>query len=434
MSGEKSSKMHRPTPVDSGALLPYEWPSSYFIEEEEVEAVTEVLRRRSPFRYYGHAKGKSYSDRLEKAYGERLKRKHALVVNSGTAALSIALKAMDIGPGDEVLMPGYFWISCPTSVVLTGAVPRLVDINDTWSIDPEDLERKIGPRSKCVMMVHMSGAPGDIERVAQICRKHKLYLFEDFSQANGAKFGGRYVGSFGDIAASSHQYNKNLSSGEGGIVVCDNDELFNRAWAVHDLGYPRNESGRLITDDPKIQMWGQGSRSSELCAALALAQFSKLDSIVAHMHQAKYRLREGLEKIKGLKLRRIIDPEGDSSSFLLMTWPSEEIRDRVIKETRQAGITTGPKGLNNLRMPEWGLHIYYQIPSLVKKRGTNSAGRPWTDPLNEFAQNYSYSKGTCPVVDDLVSRSSLLSIPPTLTDDICDRMIEEFQKAAKKYM
>ncbi len=127
MSGEKSSKMYRPTPVDSGALLPYEWPSSYFIEEEEVEVVTEVLRRRSPFRYYGHTKEKSYSDRLEKAYGERLRRKHALVVNSGTAALSIALKAMDIGPGDEVLMPGYFWISCPTSVVLTGAVPTLTE-------------------------------------------------------------------------------------------------------------------------------------------------------------------------------------------------------------------------------------------------------------------------------------------------------------------
>jgi len=117
-----------------------------------------------------------------------------------------------------------------------------------------------------------------------------------------------------------------------------------------------------------------------------------------------------------------------------MVWPTEEIRDRVVKETRQARIVTGPRGLNNLRMPEWGLHIYYQIPSLVKKRGANSTGRPWTDPLNEFAKDYSYDKGTCSFEDDLVSRSSLLSIPPTLTDEICDHVVEEFQKAAKKYM
>lgn len=434
MNTEEFSKMHEPTPVDSGAFLPYEWPGSYFIDKEEIDAVTRVLRTRSPFRYYGHTNEEPYSDRLEKTYCKRLNRKHALAVNSGTAGLSVAIKAMDIGAGDEVLMPGYFWISCPTAVVLAGAIPRLVDIDDTWSIDSNDLKRKIGPRTKCVMMVHMSGAPGDIERIADICKENDIYLLEDFSQANGAKFKGRCVGSFGDMGVASHQYNKNLSSGEGGIVVCDDDELFNRALAAHDLGYPRDESGRLITNDPRLQMWGRGSRSSELCAALALTQFNKLGSIVAHMHRAKYRIKEGLEKIKGLKLRRIIDPEGDSGSFLLMVWPTEEIRDKIVTDTRQAGIIAGPKGIGNVRMPEWGMHIYYQIPSLVRKRGIDSTGRPWTDPLNTFAKDYSYDEGTCPVEDDLVSCGSLLAIPPTLTDEACDRIVKEFQKAAKKYM
>ncbi len=434
MNKGEFSETYKPTSVDSGAFFPYEWPGSYFIGEEEIEAATRVLRTRSLFRYYGHTNEEPYSNQLERAYCKRLNRKHSLAVNSGTAALSIAIKAMDIGAGNEVLMPGYFWISCPTAVVLAGAIPRLVDIDDTWSIDPNDLKRKIGSRTKCVMMVHMSGAPGDIKRVADICRENEIYLLEDFSQANGAKFKGRYVGSFGDIGVASHQYNKNLSSGEGGIIICDNDELFNRALAAHDLGYPRDESGRLITDNPKIQIWGQGSRSSELCAALAFTQFSKLDSIVAHMHRAKYRIKKGLEKIKGLKLRRIIDPEGDSSSFLLMAWPTEEIRNRVVKETRQAGIITGPKGLNNLPMPEWGLHIYHNIPSLVGKKGIDSTGRPWTDPLNEFAEDYSYDKGACPFEDDLMVRGSLLSIPPTLTDEACDRIVKEFQKAAKKHM
>ena len=433
MNVRESSGVYKPTPVDNGALLPYEWPGSYFIDKEEIEAVLDVLKRRSPFRFYGHTDEESYSARLEKAYCEKLGRKHALAVNSGTAALTIALRAMDIGPGDEVLVQGYMWISCPMAVILVGAIPRLVDVDDTWCIDPKDLERKISPRTKCVIMVDMSGAPGDLERVEAICKRHNIYMLEDFSQANGAKFKGKYAGSFGDMAIASHQYNKNLSSGEGGIIVCDDDKLYDRAVAVHDLGYPRRK-GRLAVDDPEIQMWGQGSRSSELTAALAFAQFSKLDSIVSYMHHAKYRIRRGLEDIKGLKLRRIIDPDGDSGSFLLMTWPTEEIRDKVVEETRKAGIVTGPKGLNNLTMPEWHQHIYYQIPSLVKKKGLNSTGRPWTDPLNEFAKDYSYDKGTCPFMDDLVARSSLLSIPPTLTDEVCDRIVEEFQKAAKKYM
>jgi len=433
MDTGKSSKFYKPTPIDDDALLPYEWPGSYFIDEEEIEAVINVLKRKSPFRFYGHTNEESYSERLEKAYCQRLGRKYALAVNSGTAALTVALRAMDIGPGDEVLVQSYMWISCPMAVVLVGAIPRLVDIDDTWCIDPNELEKKISPRTKCVMMVDMSGAPGDIEGVETICKKHNIYMLEDFSQANGSKFKDRYVGSFGDIAISSHQYNKNLSSGEGGMIVCDDDNLYDRVVAAHDLGYPRR-GGRLAVDDPEIQMWGQGSRSPELITALAFVQFSKLDSIIACMHHAKYHIRKGLEEIKGLKLRRIIDPDGDSGLFLLMTWPGEKIRDKVVEETRKAGIVTGPKGLNNLTMPEWHQHIYYQIPSLVKKKGLNSTGRPWTDPLNEFAKDYSYNKGTCPSADDLITRSSLLSISPTLTDEVCDRIVEEFQKAAKKYM
>ena len=433
MKVQCSSKTYKPTLVDSGALLPYEWQGSYFIGKEEIAAVTKVLKTRSPFRFYGHTDEEPYSDRLEKAYCEKLGRKHALAVNSGTAALTIALRAMDIGPGDEVLVQSYMWISCPMAVVLVGAIPRLVDVDDTWCIDSSDLERKIGPRTKCVIMVDMSGAPGDLECMEAICKKHNIYMLEDFSQANGAKFKGKYVGSFGNMAISSHQYNKNLSSGEGGIIVCDDDKLYDRAVAAHDLGYPR-KGGRLAVNDPDTQMWGQGSRSSELTAALTFTQFSKLDSIVACMHHAKYRIRKGLEEIKGLKLRRIIDQDGDSSSFLLMRWPNEEIRDKVVKETRNAGIVTGPKGLNNITMPEWHQHIYYQIPSLVKKKGLNSAGRPWTDPLNEFAKDYSYDKGTCPFADDLVACGSLLSIPPALTDEVCDRVVEEFQKVAKKYI
>ena len=146
--------------VSEETLLPYEWPGSYFIGEEEIDAVTKVLLARSPFRFYGHDL-QHYADQVEDFYRERLGRKHAVLINSGTAALSVALAAADVGPGDEVLMPGYLWVACLSAVVRAGGIPRLVDIDDTFTMDPDDLERKISPHTKAVLLIHMSGACGN---------------------------------------------------------------------------------------------------------------------------------------------------------------------------------------------------------------------------------------------------------------------------------
>src|SRR5690606_4782796 len=141
-------------------------------------------------------------------------------------------------------IPGYMWVACLSSVIRAGAIPRLVDVDDTFTIDPDDLERKINSRTKAVLDVHMSGACGDVERVAAICKRHNVLLIEDVAQANGASFHGKPLGSFGDIAIFSFQYNKNMTSGEGGLIVCDDDLLAKRIYAWHDLGYARNEAGR----------------------------------------------------------------------------------------------------------------------------------------------------------------------------------------------
>jgi dTDP-4-amino-4,6-dideoxygalactose transaminase len=410
-------------------LLPYEWPGSYYISEEEIEAVNKVLLARSPFRFYGHDL-QHYAERLEAAYCRRLGRQYALAVNSGTAALSIALSAMDVGPGDEVLLPGYLWVSCISAIVRAGAIPRLVDIDDTFFMDPADLERKISPHSKAVLIVNMSGTTGHIDRVVEISHAHNLLVLEDTAQANGASFHGRPLGSFGDIAIFSFQFNKNMTSGEGGMLVTNNQRLYDRAVAVHDLGYPRNAAGRLVTDDPDSQLWGQGSRMSELSAAMAFAQEQKLDTITATMRHWNHALYAGLSGIAGLRPRRVIDPAGDSGPFALLIWPDTDTCQRMTAATRAAGVTTGPKGMNNIPMTEWGLHLYYNNVSLVEKRGLTSAGRPWSDPANAFAADYAYGKGALPQADDLFSRTSLLSVPPALTDSICDQVSAIFRQAA----
>jgi 8-amino-3,8-dideoxy-alpha-D-manno-octulosonate transaminase len=409
-------------------LLPYEWPGSYFIGEEEIEAVSQVLVARSPFRFYGHDL-QHFADRTEAYFRERLGRKHVLLVNSGTGALGVAMAAADVGPGDEVIIPGYMWVACLSSVIRAGAIPRLVDVDDTFTMDPNDLERKINSRTKAVLDVHMSGACGDIERVADICRRHNVLLIEDVAQANGASFHGKPLGSFGDIAIFSFQYNKNMTSGEGGMIVCDDDLLAKRIYAWHDLGYARNDAGRL---DPNgdVKAYGMGVRMSEVSAAVAYAQAHKLDQITGTMRARNRQLYAGLSQIPGVKPRNLIDPEGDSGPFVLLIWPSAEICAAIVERTRAAGVKPGPHGMGNIRMTDWGLHIYYNNVSLVEKRGTNSAGRPWSDPLNAFAQEIDYGKGALPVLDDLVERTSLLPVPPALTPEACDQIIAIYRNAA----
>ncbi len=416
--------------VTEETLLPYEWSGSYFIGEEEIEHVTKVLLARSPYRYYGHDL-QHYADKVEDFYRYRLGRKYAVLVNSGTAALSVAVAAADIGPGDEVLMPGYFWVACASAVVRAGAIPRLVEIDDTFTMDPIDLERKISPRTKAVLLVHMSGACGDVEQITNICKNHKVLLIEDTAQANGASFHGRPLGSFGQLATFSFQYNKNVTAGEGGLVVTDDEMLAARVIASHDVGYMRNAAGRVEANGP-VQMWGQCSHMSEVSAAMLFAQVNKLDLITGIMRARNQQLYAGLSEIPGAKRRRIIDPVGDSGPFVLMTWPTAEICASMVEMTRAAGVRPGPDGIGNIRMTDWGMHVYYENISLVEKHGVNSAGRPWSDPLNAWAKDVSYAKGALPQMDDLVARSSLITVPPQLTEQTCDRIIDIYHKSAAK--
>lgn len=216
------------------------------------------------------------------------------------------------------------------------------------------------------------------------------------------------------------------------MLACDDDTLYRRAWACHDLGYPRTPDGRLDNSDPECQLWGQGSRYAELLAAVVYAQLPKLDTITTEMRRRKYALRQRLSSIPALTFRRIVDPEGDAGPFLIMTWKDRKTCLRVVERTRKDGVRTGEFGINNIPMTEWGLHIYYNNASLVNKRPMNNAGRPWNDPLNQFAAEYQYSKGTLPALDGLIDRSSLLAIPPVLSDDAIDRVANAFRQAASE--
>ena len=408
--------------------LPLEFPGGHFINQEEIDAVCGVLKRKSPFRYYGFEETNE-TDLFEKEYAEFCQRKYALAVSSGTAALSVSLAALGAGPGQEVLVPGYFWVSTVGAIVRSGAIPVLVDIDETFCMNPEDLKKKITAKSSIILLVHMSGAPGRLDEICRIASDNNLKVLADCAQANGASFKGKPIGSFGDMAIFSLQLNKNMTTGEGGMIVCDDKHLYNRAFGCHDMGYARDEAGRLDTSDKRYQLWGQGCRMSEITAAIGRVQLRKLPKIAHNMNTAKYKIRKGLSDIEGIKFRTIIDPKGDSGPFVITIFSNSDTCQRFVKALRAEGIAPPEVGLSNIPMPQWGLHIYYNNSSLVNKTSISDDGGPWSHPANKDS-NYSYAKGTLPCMDDLIPRSSILCIPSVLTEEDIDDIVRAYHKVA----
>jgi len=407
------------------ALLPDPWPGSHFIGEEETQAVMNVLCSRSLSRFMG-PDVQGFAQRLEAWYSAFLGRKYTIAVSSGSTALTVCLSALDIGPGDEVLVPGYAWAACYNVIVRAGAIPRLVEIDETLTMDPNDLVQKISPHSRAVLLVHMNGGCGDVQHIVDLCKEHGLLLIEDVCQANGGKFNGRPLGSFGDMAVFSFRMNKTITSGEGGLISCGDEMLWRRAWMCHDHGYWHSPSKVHTTSNPsKESWWGLGARMSELTASVALAQAGKLQEIVHAMQAHQRILYERLANLPGVQFRPGTATENDIGNWLVLIWPDKARCEAIVCKTREAGVCT-ISGFGNLMLTEMGLHLYYNNLSLVNKIPTHSSGRPWNDPLNNFASDYYYGKGALPRTDQLLERTQLLYVSSVLTDEAIGKIVDIF--------
>ena len=406
--------------------LPLEFPGVHHMDEDEVEAAVRVLRARSGFRYYGVDLQKEV-ETFEREFSEFTGAQRAVAVGSGTGALAVALSALRVGPGQQVIVPAYMWVSVAAAVVNQGAIPVLADIDETFCLNPRDVEAKITPRTAGIILVHMSGAPGDASAIRRIADKHGIFLLEDCAQCAGGSIGGRKVGTFGHMGIFSFQMNKNMTSGEGGCIVTSDAALYDRAFACHDMGYPRDENGRLVFDDDETCLWGKGHRLDEMRAAVLRVQLRKLPVILNAMRSSKYRIREALARYPQVQLRKIQDPAGDTGCFLLTTYRDATTAGRVHQGLLDAGIRTFPQGISNIIMTDWGLHLYYNIVSLVKKTSVDGRGFPW-----KLAENHGlecdYAKGACPCADSLFERSILIPIPSCLTRQDEDDVIRAFER------
>jgi 8-amino-3,8-dideoxy-alpha-D-manno-octulosonate transaminase len=357
-------------------------------------------------------------DEFEADFARFVGAKHALAVTSGTGALCTALAALGVGPGQEVIVPAYMWVSVVAAVVNQGAIPVLADIDDTFCLNPASVAEKITPRTAGIVMVHMSGAPGNVHAILEVAEARNLWVLEDCVQCVGGSIGGRKVGTFGNMGIFSFQVNKNMTSGEGGCVVTDDERLYRRAFACHDMGYPRDCNRQLEFGEPQTWLWGKGVRLDELRAAILKVQLRKLPSIICAMRRSKYRIRQALAKYSHVSLRKIQDPAGDTACFLITTYP---------ELLRAEGIAAVSPGISTIVMTDWGMHAYYNIPSLVHRTSVDGGGFPWNLAENRGLER-NYAKGECPSADSLFERSILVAIPSCLTEEDEDQIILAFDR------
>jgi 8-amino-3,8-dideoxy-alpha-D-manno-octulosonate transaminase len=352
----------------------YSGPEYY--DDKELSQLRDVLEARQPFRWYGPG-GKPPQKVLafEKELAARMQTKYALAVTSGTAALTTALAALGVGPGDEVIVPAWSWFSCFTSVVMQGALPVFAESDESFNLDPADLDAKITPHTKVIMVVHTLGSPADMEEILSVAHRRGVKVLEDCAQSLGASYRGKPVGSIGDIGIYSFQIAKTISSGEGGAVVTNDPLLFERAARYHDLGLLRPPHQAMLGPAaPALEgMLGNQYRMSEFTGGVLLAQLRKLDTIVAALRGHARRVYNGIADVPGLHLRRRPDPEGDTGVSVWLGFPSNARRDAFLAAMRAENVPAS-QPLALALMPvqpsiEHKLTAHPNWPSFTSERG-----------------------------------------------------------------
>ena len=308
-----------------------------WIGEEEKALLGTVVDSRAPFRYYGSSPETSppMAAMLERELAEEVGTRFALAVTSGTAALETALGALGVGLGDEVILPAWSWVSCFTAVVRLGAKPVLAEINDTFCLDPAEIDRLATPRTKAVLVVHFQGVVAEMDEILEAARRRGIAVLEDCAECFGATYHGRPAGSIGDIGIFSFQYNKILSSGEGGAVVTSNPRLYERAVRMHDLGMYRKYHESLTPPVCEPFCGGQ-YRMNEFTAAVALAQLRKLPAIIKHCRVLSQKIRQAVAGLPGVRMRRVPDPAGEvpTETAFWIRRPGDSARLREFLDVR----------------------------------------------------------------------------------------------------
>lgn len=308
--------------------------------DAERKELNDVLQNGVLMRYGfdGARNGHWKSKELEAAINRYFGCEYSQLVSSGTAALTTAMAALGVGYGDEVIMPSFTFVASFEAVLSVGAVPVMVEVDDTLTLNPEAVRRAITPKTKCVMPVHMCGSMADLDALQAICREHNLILLEDACQAIGGTYRGQRLGTIGHAGTFSFDYVKTMTCGEGGVIMTNDKDVYIKCDGYSDHGHDHLGADRGADLHPFI---GYNFRISELHAAVGLAQVKRLDEFLTIQKKNHGLLKNILAQLPEVSFRRIPDPEGDSCSFVCWFLPAEEITRAAVAEMKAQGILPG---------------------------------------------------------------------------------------------
>ncbi len=362
------------------------YTASPVIEDEEINAVLDVLKS-------GMLVENKYARQLEEEFSKYIGTKYATVTTSGTTALHVALEAAGIQPGDEVITTPFTFIASSNAILFVGGIPVFADIDpETYNIDPESIKKKITPKTKAIMPVHIFGLPADMKAIMEIAEEHNLLVIEDCAQAHGATIDGKKVGSFGDIAAFSFYATKNMMSGEGGIVLTNNEEMIETAKAVKNHG--RGAHGGY-----HYYRIGYNFRMMDLVAAIAVNQLKKLPKFLDARRKNVEHLVDIIGDLDGIKIQK--EPKGYRSAWHVFgprLTTNKISRDKLIEELRNADI---------------GARTLYSIPCYAQPAYKDIQNWRWA----KFVKYPDYSKVSCPNAELVGNEHFELPIHPRVSDD-----------------
>lgn len=388
------------------------------IGQEEKDAVGRVIDSRSLFKINDKLQETQH---LEEELKEKLGTSHALVMTSGKAALISALVALGIGPGDEVIVPGYTYIATAIAVVAAGAIPVICEIDETLTIDVKDAEKKITKYTKAIIPVHIQGFPCDMDGVMALAKKYDLKVVEDSCQSDGGFYHGKRLGTIGHAGAYSFNFFKIITCGEGGALVTEDPDVYKKALIYHDSSAVCFFGHQLDATDDEI-FSGNEYRTNEISAAILREQLKKLDPILADLHKVRAAFEEGVKDL--IPLTPSHDHEGDCATTISFNFPTAE-KARAFSEALDF----------ETKIPiDTGKHVYSHWTSIMRKQG---ALHPLMNPfLFEANRDHvpDYRPDMCPKTLEYLSRNVYYWLNPDMTEEHIAEVVRKLRAAYEKVM
>ena len=390
--------------------------------DKEKQEIMDVLDTGVLFRYeFGEQRKGIYKVRtFEENFARYAGAGYAQAVTSGTVALKVALAVLGIGPGDEVITQGFTFVATWEAIFDVGATPVFTEVDTTLNMDPADLERKISDKTKAIIPVHMLGSGARIDQIMAIADKHNIPVIEDTAQAVGATWRGKHLGTFGKCGTFSFDAVKTMTTGEGGMVITDDEKVWRNMSEYHDHGHDHvpNPGGRGGEGRSFI---GFNYRMMELQGAIGIAQLAQLDNIISAQRQNKAAMNNSVRKLPGVTFRNLVDEEGDSATFLAFFLPSREKAQAVNRILQD-------NGAGAIAFAENTWHYYPKWEHLINASTICSSGWPFNEA--DGRRKVVYDPEVLPHSAEIMNRLLVYQVPVKLSEERLQQIDAAIEKAA----